>query len=389
MASKTDIGERSLIQQLEKERDALKRGLWRQRRRPSRIAGYSFLAFGALVLALSIIYSSASSAIINALIGLGLIFWGTILLYIAPTRFVRSCLLDSTAVSTLIMVNKMITELNYNGSGIYLPPTYIAGVKGGTVFIPSEKKIIIPPITEVTEERVFHKNPSGLSLPPPGLSLVNLYEEELGKDFARTDLEYVQTNLPKVFIEDLQIAEDLEIEQEDSIVKAKIKGTVYRDLCTAISRLAPRICRSTGCPLCSSIALAIARSTKQPVTIKQTTFSQDNNTIEVTYRLLEKQKPKKSSRTKVEIKATHPWTIANQTWLPLFFSGSAILIWVGYIIFNDIITWQKNLNLIFLGSRIGEAISLGIGMNVAYYVIIGILLLISALATYLLKRGRT
>ena len=249
---------------------------------PSGIIGYILLFFGAMSLMASVIYVSS----ILAFIGLGLTFWGALLLFIRPTKLVKANLLDSTAISLLTTINRIIDDLKYKGKAIYLPPKYLKGLKGGTIFIPSKKEIIIPPVQEVAKEKVFLKNPNGICLTPPGLSLANLYEKELGKDFAKVNLNYLQNNLPKLFIEDLEITEDLEINIKGKMIKVKITGSIYKNFCKEARKLS-NICNSLGCPLCSSIAIALTRATGKPIIIKKTDLSKDNKTIEVYYQMIE------------------------------------------------------------------------------------------------------
>ena len=242
------------------------------------IAGGILLLLGATALASSILYESS----ILAFIGLGLAFWGALLLFIKPTRYVKSSLLDPTALSALTTIDRLITDLNYEGKGIYLPPKYL---KSGIVFIPSEKAITIPPVEEVAEGKVFLKNPKGICLTPPGLGLANLFEKELGTDFAKVDLNYLQNNLPKLFIEGLEIAKDLEISMEDDIIHIKIIGSIYKDLCNEVRKLT-NVCNSLGCPLCSSIACALTRCTGKPVIVENNQLSADGKVIEAYYRTL-------------------------------------------------------------------------------------------------------
>lgn len=68
-------------------------------------------------------------------------------------------------------------------------------------------------------------------------------------------------------------------------------------------------------------------------------------------------------------------------------SGSIILAWVGWLTWYDITTWNKDIALIFFGSRIGEAISLGIGIRVIHYFLISWTLIISGLLTFLRSRS--
>ena len=69
--------------------------------------------------------------------------------------------------------------------------------------------------------------------------------------------------------------------------------------------------------------------------------------------------------------------------------GSIILAWVGYLTWYDMTWWSKDIALIFFGSRTGEALSLGIGMKVIHYFLIGLALLLSGLLTFLRKRIET
>lgn len=68
--------------------------------------------------------------------------------------------------------------------------------------------------------------------------------------------------------------------------------------------------------------------------------------------------------------------------------GLIVLAWVSWLTWYDVITWGKDIAFIFFGSRAGEAISLGIGMKVIYYFLIGLALLLSGLVTFLQRGSR-
>ncbi len=70
----------------------------------------------------------------------------------------------------------------------------------------------------------------------------------------------------------------------------------------------------------------------------------------------------------------------------LVISAALVLAWVGWLIWNDITVWSKDLGTILFGSRTGENISLGIGMTVFYYFSIGMLLLAAGMTMFLTKR---
>jgi hypothetical protein len=65
--------------------------------------------------------------------------------------------------------------------------------------------------------------------------------------------------------------------------------------------------------------------------------------------------------------------------------GLVTLAWAFQLVWNDIVVWGKDLGLIFFGSRVGEAIGLGIGMSVVHYFFIGLTFLLIGLVVLLHK----
>jgi len=78
--------------------------------------------------------------------------------------------------------------------------------------------------------------------------------------------------------------------------------------------------------------------------------------------------------------------LSNVVGLILIVLGSVTLGWVGQLTWHDITVWNKDLALIFFGSRTAENINLGVGMKVIHYFLIGLTLLFLGLLTFL--RGR-
>lgn len=250
------------------------------------IIGYILAFAGILALAFSTAYvSPIERARTLAFIGLGLTFWGFLLLYLKRERYVKSTLLDSTATASLEALSKIITELDYKGKAVYLPPKYLKDFKSGILYIPKKQEVEIPTVGEVAEEKTFSKNPNGLCIAPPGLNLTNLFEEELGTDFVRADLRYLQDNLPKILVEKLEIVQDVEISIEGNLVQVRLLDSVYGDYCR--EKRFSNICNSIGCPLCSSIACALSRATGRSVIIEKNDYSENGKTINVRYRILE------------------------------------------------------------------------------------------------------
>jgi len=370
------------IQQLKRENEALRHELWKHKRKPSGKIGYILLFSGVIAMAWSVIYTSY----VPAFIGISLTFWGALLLFIKPAKYVKASLLESTAISTFTNINKIIANMNYKGKGIYLPPKYFKGFKSGKVFIPTKEKITIPPIEEIAQEKVFLENPKGICLTPSGLDLTNLFEEELGTDFTESNLEYLQNNLPKLFIEGLEIAETFEMKKRKNNIHVIISNSIYNDFCSKARKLTKKACSSFACPLCSSIACALTRVTGKPVIIKKNTVSADRKTMHAYYQILGT--IKKVSAPSKPTARLPGYLLSSLVGLVPAALGSIILAWVGWLTWYDITAWSKSLAFIFFGSRTGEAISLGVGMRVIHYLLVGSALFLSGMLMFSRKRRR-
>lgn len=243
---------------------------------------YLLLSMGSIAIVLSYIFTS----FILAFAGLGLTFWSVILVFLKTTRYVKADLFEATPVSSLKSIDQVIAHFNCEGKGIYLPQRYLGDFKGGKVFIPFEKELVLPSVEEVAKGEVYLENPHGLCLTPSGLGLVNLFEKKLETDFSRVDVNYLVGNLPKLFIEDLEIAEDFEMNPVGNMIHVRITGSVYNNMCVGVGELSSS-CKSFGCPLCSSLACALAKATGKPIVIEKSGLSEDGRVIQVYYRIIE------------------------------------------------------------------------------------------------------
>jgi len=268
------------IQQLESEKEALRLKFRRQRFGPLMIAS-SLLTIGAVALISSIVFFSS----ILAFIGLGLTFWGALFFFIKPVAYVRAKLLDSTAVPSLVAIDKILTDEACQGKGVYLAPKSEEGSRNGMVFIAANNEIAIPSMDEIAGGKVFLKNSKGVCLLPPGYGLAKLFEKELGVDFSKVDLDYLQKNLPKLLVEDLEIVEEFSMDVNGELVEVKMVGSIYQDLCHEVKKLA-NICTRIGCPICSAIGCVLAKVTGNPVVFEGDKVSSDGIEIQARYRII-------------------------------------------------------------------------------------------------------
>lgn len=257
---------------------------------------------GAIALIISILYTST----VLAFIGLSLAFWGALLLYVQDQDYTRTVLLDASTLPQLETLDQTLQELDYNGNAVYLPPRYFETPEKTKIYLPKQKDARLPKPEQIQkyENQMFIKNPQGILLTPPGSGLTELFEKTLGKSFTKVDVKYLQQNLPKLFIEDLEIAENLEIEIQDiksdptttypplktqtknETIKAEITNSVFTETCKEAGKM-PRICGTIGHPLLSAIACAIAKASGKPVTIERIQSSEDGRTTQAYYRIIE------------------------------------------------------------------------------------------------------
>lgn len=77
----------------------------------------------------------------------------------------------------------------------------------------------------------------------------------------------------------------------------------------------------------------------------------------------------------IQSKKVHTRLRSRKITLSLIGAGTLLLIWMALIIWGDIVDWNKDIGTIFFGSRIGEDISLGIGMTIFNYFLVSIALI--------------
>jgi len=245
-------------------------------------SGLILLLLGITAIFLSLI--SASTPV--AFIGLTLTFWSLLFLFILPGKYVKSEVLDSMAFSALSAVNKLVSESNYHGKAVYLPPypksvyvpKHLREFKEGLVLVPPKKAGV-----ESSIEQAFMRRPKGLRLVPPGLGLANLLEKESGVDLSKTNPGFLTETLPNLLMCDLELARDVKIDLGKNLVHVEMSALTCEDLCRQASQLT-NICSNIGCPLCSSIACVLTKVTNKPLVIEKCKLA--NTVLEAWYRIL-------------------------------------------------------------------------------------------------------
>jgi hypothetical protein len=153
------------------------------------------------------------------------------------------------------------------------------------VFIPAKDTVTMPTIEEMAKKQFILKNPKGICISPPGYGLINLFEKELKTGFIQIDLQQLYDTLPTVIVTNLELAKEVEINQENDLIHIKTVDSVYMEVYS--SEQGFKSVHSVGCPLTSAVACALAKTTGKLVTIVKDVVSPDLKTIEVWYQILE------------------------------------------------------------------------------------------------------
>ena len=250
---------------------------------PPRLLSSILITMGAIALFISVIYTSS----ILAFIGLGLLFFGITFTYVRSDEYVKKILLDTTVSSQQATLKHIIQELQYEGYIVYLPPKYFTSPEIHKAYMSEQKNGQLPRLeqTRENEQDFLIEKPPGVLFTPVGAELSRLFETTLGTNFTKVDLQYLQQNMPKLFVEDLEIAQEFEIEIEDNKIRVKIHDSVFNtsDVETEESL---RVHSALDSPLSSAIACTLAKTTNKPIMIEKQQTSEDGKDVTIEYRTI-------------------------------------------------------------------------------------------------------
>lgn len=246
----------------------------------SRAVPLMFLTVGLSVIGLSIFYDS----VISLLAGLGLAFWGSSLIFVSAGSYIKKEVAEATSLYYIDSFSNVIDKIE--------PIT-------GTVYLPSSnsKCLGVNKVYNIENEMEGHLNFADAQkehfestvarlMKAPASDLLMLFERAAGRKFENSDYSFFERALPKLLVEELDIAQSARVERIGNIVNVKIENPIDHAL-YAEARLHSRLLNSIGTPLSSSIACALANCTRKHVLIKNHAISEDGKNLEIDYLLLD------------------------------------------------------------------------------------------------------
>jgi hypothetical protein len=223
---------------------------------------------------LSLVSAVVANSQILAFIGLGLAFWGALFFLITPLRYVEGSLLSSTAISSYQTINRIVRDLKVTDYAYYVPPfpkntflpDHLRGLKEMVVFVPEGEYVEAPSIEEMANSRFLLEKPKGILIIPPGGGLLNKIENDFQTDFNNMDLTKLCEILPRYILENLGLAEEMEMNFQEGVVNVRVRGSLYKGLYSDETNF--KSLGLFGCPIISAAACALAKASGKFVSIK-------------------------------------------------------------------------------------------------------------------------
>jgi hypothetical protein len=242
--------------------------------RINQLAVALLLILGLICILFSALYVSSYLAIL----GVSLVFWGGILLYIKPFKQVPMAYVTTSTTTNMSNLERLLSALDFSKSAIYLPPKYLHDTDASLICIPKNENQYLPQPEETNVELLNSKR-DGLFLTPPGYALSKFFEQKLGASFTTIDLQNIQKILSRLLIEDLSLGESIDVQIRDNEITIKLDGNVFSDDCRE-SQKYPKAHGSIGCLMSSSLACVLAKTVGKPIVIHREVQSENSTMIQ-------------------------------------------------------------------------------------------------------------
>jgi hypothetical protein len=205
--------------------------------------------------------------------GFVLVFWGSIMLFVSGTHLVRQDVLDATSLTYWSHLDKIV---NYQGTQ-------------SMVYTTQDRHDAIQtypnhPIQQIQNVELTFGKPEHVNLAPEN-ELFDLFERTLGKSFSGLSFTKFQIVLPKLLVENLELAHNVTVEANGDMVRVIVENPY--DLQVYLrAKHHNRLMDIVGFPLSGAIAYALASSAGKPVIINRHLISLDKKSVEFEYTLL-------------------------------------------------------------------------------------------------------
>ena len=130
------------------------------------------------------------------------------------------------------------------------------------MIISQKSKIALPSPGEITDSLVTNRK-DGVLVVPPGAVLCRLLKQSSKRLSQSWILKQLQVKLPKLLVEDMELAESVEKNVNDNNVFVEAWGSMLDEVCRRMANQ-PRTHKLVGYLLSSSITCALAKTSGNP-----------------------------------------------------------------------------------------------------------------------------
>lgn len=221
---------------------------------------------------LFLILAYTASSLVLTFMGLGLVFWSVLLLYITQSRYIHEDIFIATPLSLIKAIDKIVIDSGYGaGRPVFFYPSNLVGLQQGSLFVSLEEGAKqLPTEEQLLKGRMIHDKPKGLLLGATSSSVVELIENRLNEKISSGDFLSVQEKIPAVLAEELRIVDDISLERKDDhSFSMKMVGGPAVQICRRVSN-ETKMGNQLGCPMCSAFALIFVKLGGKPIYIKHT-----------------------------------------------------------------------------------------------------------------------
>jgi hypothetical protein len=231
------------------------------------------LLLGFVGIVVSILDLPFANSTILVFAGLGLTFWGALLLYVKPEKYVKVRVVEAILASQLAAVNRLLSDPTHQRSvPVIFPPHFLERYPEGGVFLSDRSDLQAG--QEMLSEPHFT---AGTYLPSTGRGLLPVLQA--GYDGTRTDVVAMEQHLSRL-LPQLELAEGVELTGDGDYLHLVLTGPPFTALCHA------QHC-GIVCPVCASIALFLSSVLRKPLLLDESARSTNGaSTCESRFHLL-------------------------------------------------------------------------------------------------------
>jgi hypothetical protein len=235
----------------------------------SLLIGAVLLVIGIFLFALSVFTMSQ----IFSLIGLGLTFWGVLLLLTPPPKHIEASYLVTCSLPDYLTIDRMLRSISAKNESFNIPPCpkdvnlpeHLEGLKQMVTFIPAEGTGGLAEIEDIARGNFLIENPKGLLIASPGTGILDRMEQISKQDFTKIPINELCEVLPSL-LHELYLAKNIRMTLNEENFLLEITNSLYNKLYSENYNL--KSVNILGCPLVNAAACAIAKSAGKPTVIQ-------------------------------------------------------------------------------------------------------------------------